>query len=257
MNFRAELAIEEIHADDQRVFVATRQVDQRAVEVAPGALEGENCHSQQSGQRERNKDPSPDLQTICAINIGGIFQFDGELQKKLAQQEDVDRAAPEPGGDDQRVEGVEPAEIKKEHIERNQRHLRRQHDRRDGGDEPKIAARKTDAGKPIRAERRSEQCAEQHHRRDVDRVPQPTAEEHPFVGPGVVEIFQVQIARQNGRGEIKGFLRAFDRSQDHPQQWQHKNKPHEAQDRIDQEGLQKVTAHSLRAGLNRGTLGSC
>ena len=64
-------AAEEVLVQGQGVLVAAREEDQRAVEVVPIALEGEDGHGGQRGQRQ--------LHVLVATQVGFQNGFEGSV----------------------------------------------------------------------------------------------------------------------------------------------------------------------------------
>src|SRR5258706_16023683 len=54
-------------------------------------LKGKECHSNETGHRQREHDSPPDLKLPRAINARGILQLGGQNLEELSEQEDVRR----------------------------------------------------------------------------------------------------------------------------------------------------------------------
>lgn len=79
VDFGSILAVEEIHPERKRIFIAPGEVDERTEEVVPRALKGEDRHREQGRKRKWDKDAPPDLEATGSVNIGRIFQLNREL----------------------------------------------------------------------------------------------------------------------------------------------------------------------------------
>ena len=146
---------------------------QRAVVIAPVGREHVDHDINQDGLAERKPDKEIPAQRSRPVDLRRIVDVLRDALQKRTRKEYVDRAAARNVRDRQRIQRVQPADLRVQDIQRNLRHYarkhqRREHERKNNVLTDKFAARKTECHKR-RRKRNCDQVEHDHQHRVPER----------------------------------------------------------------------------------------
>src|SRR6266542_5099590 len=98
------------------------QIDKRFIEIIPGIEKMKDGHCDQSGTGLWKNYIHKNLKGRSPIDLSGIIQLKRDSHKKLSQQEDI-IGIREELGNNQRQEGIHPAQFVEEYIGWQQTYL--------------------------------------------------------------------------------------------------------------------------------------
>ena len=197
------------------------EINERAEEIVPGALKGEDGDGGHGRHGQGQNDVKQDLECIGPIHARGILQLYRQGQEKLAEQEDVEGRAKK-GGDNQRLEAVDPAELAEDDEDGHHGDGVREHHGGEQNEKKDILARRTHARKAIGDERGRKQIAQDRKERDEEGVERIAAKRN--VGQGFTEISPARRNRQPARRKIEHGIGRLERGDDHPVKRQQEDK---------------------------------
>ena len=122
--------------------------------------------------RQPDDDGGQDAELAAAVDARRVEVLLRDRQEELAQEEDRERV-PEPDRDDQRPERADEAELRPHHVERHDRHLRRQHQRDEHDHEDGVAAAPAQARERVGDRDARDDDAERRQARVDHRVQRP------------------------------------------------------------------------------------
>src|SRR5436190_19015583 len=181
---RVEPVEQELHAERRGEERLVAEVDERVQEVEPLRLHLEDEGDDQRRLRERQRNPAEHREIAVAVHPRGLEVVARNAEEELSQEEDVERAPeqvrhPErvlrarpdvwqPGVIDREVPDLVPQEVDRDH-----RHLLRQHHRREEDREQQVAQREAEVGERERDDRARERHDPGPEEADPEAVPQP------------------------------------------------------------------------------------
>src|SRR5207247_1821620 len=111
-----------------------------------------------------------------AVNESGFVELSWQRQKELAHQEDRKSAPTKPGWNPQRIQGVDPSEVVKQNVPRNQGNLGGKHHCRQGHHENRVLEAKVEAGEPVGDHGARNNRSERREDHNLERVAIPQCE---------------------------------------------------------------------------------
>ena len=132
-------------------------VDERVEEVVPRPYELEDCRREKRRLAQRHQDLPEDLEGIAAVNPCRLIQFHRHAAEKLDHHVDEERRTGKQRRDDKRQIRVQPTQLVKKQIARDDNDRVGQHQRGEHQDEQWLAQPEAETRKAV-----SNQCTGKH-----------------------------------------------------------------------------------------------